>query len=401
MMGGWSLWFWLGLVGFSLSGSTGEGTPDHGEIPPVPDGTCVACHREMMEVYRRSSHTRAGVTCTSCHGGHAGTLDSLQAHRRMRALTNPREGLRVCVDCHTRPDRMAVYGLRLDVERYWRASAHGRLWRRDPQKAPGCIRCHTAHRIVPVRDPESPVSPARQVEGCGSCHEENLQAFLQSAHYRALEEQRTRAPSCATCHQNHGTLALDGVAQRVICGECHVGEAQLLSEGVHGSLKAMRDMKGCRGCHEGHEEKIQDTGIALCQRCHTEDEERVWVLATAWEEPLRHEMAAWKEIQKHIEEGKIRGLNVYRLEAWAQNADVLLAAIRNQVHSLEEESVERAVARSEALRHDVEEALEEVHEHRMEEGLFLGVLWFFIASTVAVLGWRWYQMERGDGGSGA
>ena len=364
-------------------------------LAALPDSACVACHAPLREAYALSVHTPAGVTCVTCHGGQAGKLDAREAHRGMRRLTR-KATLKLCADCHTRPEAMGPYHLRVDVLRYWAYSAHGKAWDRDDPRAPLCTDCHGAHEVRSHRDPESPVAPGNQPATCMQCHDNpEVKRYLQSRHYQALQEGRVRAPVCATCHQDHGVVRPRGTAPLALCGRCHVRERGLLAASPHGDSRTLRSMNACVGCHEVHGKEMRREPAELCPRCHEEEEIREegrW-----WTEEIRREEAAWTAFEAKLDEAERAGVEVDPLRARLEARDVLLSQAYAEVHTLSRDSLRGVLARSEALRHDLEEALREREAHRAERKLFLGIFWLFVLVTAGVARLRIRALQKGRG----
>ena len=143
---------------------------------PVFRGLCLQCHAVSqtsfaVQAWKESAHSRAGITCGSCHGAHEGTF-----------VTKP--GPERCRSCHaTQYDQVVVSG-------------HG------PERAPGmgCSPCHEVHA--------TDRRLAARVETCVGCH-------LESEHVRGYATSRMgilflregygadgelRAPDCVYCH---------------------------------------------------------------------------------------------------------------------------------------------------------------------------------------------------------
>lgn len=359
----------------------------------LPDSTCVACHASLREVYELSVHTPAGVTCVTCHGGQTGVLETREAHRGMRRLTREAT-LKLCADCHTRPELMGPYHLRVDMLRYWKASAHGRAWEKGDPRAPICTDCHSSHAVRPPRDPGSPVARENQPTTCMRCHDTpEVKNYLRSRHYQALMEGRVRAPSCATCHQDHGAVRPRGAAPLALCGHCHVRERELLAASPHGDSRSLATMNACAGCHEVHGKEMRREPEALCPQCHQEPE--IQAEGRWWTREIQREEAAWVAFEEELDRAEGAGVEVIPLRTRLKVRDALLAQAYAAVHTLSRDSLQRILARSQALRHDLEEALRELETHRAERKLFVGVFWFFVLVTAGVARLRIRALQKG------
>jgi len=57
---------------------------------------------------------------------------------------------------------------------------------------------------------------------CGRCHEDQLNEFMSSQHYKRLESALAGpAPSCITCHQAHSVRVLKSSEIQDFCSNCH------------------------------------------------------------------------------------------------------------------------------------------------------------------------------------
>jgi len=132
-----------------------------------------------------------------------------------------------CHECHRTKEFKVAHKKIFDYNQNFENSIHG-VAELD------CTDCHggdpktknmeLAHHGVldPIRYDNIPAT-------CGSCHEEQYQAFSSSNHYQLLEKDGS-APNCVTCH---GSMDMDFIfANRVknTCQFCHNLESGTLPE---------------------------------------------------------------------------------------------------------------------------------------------------------------------------
>jgi len=146
-----------------------------------------------------------------------------------------------------------------------------------------CVRCHTAHGVLPASEPASPASPAGSVALCSDCHESALRALERSPH--AGVEEGDPGAACVDCHAGHTVHApTDPVEQLGTCGSCHEAEAAAHRRSLHGKAALEGDplAPSCETCHDkhailSHTDPQAPTAImnipALCGRCHREGSE--------------------------------------------------------------------------------------------------------------------------------
>lgn len=280
--------------------------------------SCVACHADearagadsvrLVEEHARDVHAELGFSCQDCHGGNPdpgladdaeAAMDPVFAPRPFLGAPNRSDVPGLCARCHSDPTVMRRFdpSARVDQEREYRTSNHGRALERGDPKVATCVGCHGAHGIRRIADPDSPVYPTRVAATCARCHADpsTMEGYTTrsgeplpvdqyalwrgSVHAAALfEREDLSAPTCSDCHGNHGATPpdVDSVAQ--VCGHCHGREAVLFrnspkSEGLerHDGFLAEAGEAGCAACHADPEPQAQLRDIhslGECAACH-------------------------------------------------------------------------------------------------------------------------------------
>ncbi|HSR69948.1 MAG TPA: cytochrome b/b6 domain-containing protein [Acidobacteriota bacterium] len=145
--------------------------------------TCGACHNEESSQYERSIHGRAlatGIadspTCNDCHGEHLILpADHPEASTYAASLAEM-----TCGNCHEDPRIIQKYGLADYVVSTYVDSYHGWSLRWEGMESANCVSCHTAHWVLPARDPNSTISDKNVVQTCRQCHENADASFASS-----------------------------------------------------------------------------------------------------------------------------------------------------------------------------------------------------------------------------
>lgn len=132
-----------------------------------------------------------------------------------------------CVDCHRNPDFLVQNKKLYDYFRDWQLSVHA-------QYDVSCADCHggnpeaagkkEAHGTEVVMDREKSAIGFEHVpDTCGQCHDDFLEAYLQSNHFKHLVKagQEQQGPNCVTCHGSMNTSVLDVTTVRAACARCH------------------------------------------------------------------------------------------------------------------------------------------------------------------------------------
>jgi predicted CXXCH cytochrome family protein len=240
--------------------------------------SCIDCHVKLegeigdpARKIKDDIHLSRGLSCNDCHGGDPTQSDKKAAKDPSKGyLGRPRMAdiPAFCGKCHNDASFMKKFNpaLRVDQEKEYSTSVHGKLLKTGNTKVATCISCHGVHGIRAVNDALSSVYPLNVAETCAKCHgqaermaefkipTDQYAKYKRSVHAKALyDKQDLSAPTCNDCHGNHGA-APPGIASVAnVCGQCHARQAELFQASVH---KAAFDNKGlaeCITCHNNHE----------------------------------------------------------------------------------------------------------------------------------------------------
>jgi predicted CXXCH cytochrome family protein len=276
--------------------------------------SCLDCHSALpeplgvtQEKFSQDIHAQKGLTCTSCHGGDATSYDPDQAMSRkagFKGKIDRREIPQLCGSCHANPAYMRQYdpSLRTDQLAQYHTSVHGKRLAAGDMKVAVCTDCHSVHDIRPPGDLRSTVNPVNVATTCSRCHSDavtmkpygiptdQFARYNTSVHHDALAVRGDlSAPTCTTCHGNHGAVPPGVDKVQNVCATCHVFQAQMYGKSSH--FKAFQDkgLPGCVVCHSNHgihlpSDAMLDTGPSgVCMRCHARgdrcDRDRAAILA--------------------------------------------------------------------------------------------------------------------------
>jgi cytochrome b subunit of formate dehydrogenase len=217
-----------------------------------------------------------------------------------------------CVACHvdveaefheTPPEIVNCGVCHADALDLFEKGYHGQKYSEGVTDAPTCQDCHDYHNIRSVDDPEADTYRANQPKMCAKCHAEvrkvskyqipapaSYQAYMESVHGKALEEDDIGVAVCSDCHRSHDLRAISdptSYAYRInipsTCGQCHPGEEEEYSEDVHGRgvKRGIIDAPVCTDCHNAHAIKSSTDPAAsifpaniskvTCNRCHSKE----------------------------------------------------------------------------------------------------------------------------------
>jgi hypothetical protein len=287
-----------------------------GEIHAAESSSCVACHgnadsvgeemAQIVEQWRGGVHAGLGLDCHDCHGGNPdpslaedadAAMDPEFADNPFRGAPARGEIPTFCGRCHSDPDFMKKFdpAARVDQEREYWTSQHGKALRQGDTKVATCIDCHGVHGILRASDTRAPVYPKRVVDTCGRCHgdPERMKGYTlldgrplpvdqpdrwrRSVHAAAMfEKDDLSAPTCNDCHGNHGATPPGLQSIAFVCGQCHGREADLFRASAkqagwreHNEMLADAGDERCAACHEPPAANVTDVrAFSECVTCH-------------------------------------------------------------------------------------------------------------------------------------
>ncbi|MGO9123668.1 MAG: cytochrome c3 family protein [Terriglobales bacterium] len=272
------------------------GTLAHGQTK----NSCLDCHAVLpdplgvtQEKFSQDIHAQKGLTCVSCHGGDPTSDDPDQAMSRKagwKGKMDRKQIPQLCGSCHSNPAYMRQFNpsLRTDQWSQYQTSVHGKQLAAGDTKVAVCTDCHSVHDLRAPSDPRSTVNPVNVANTCARCHADagymsaykiptdQFAGYSKSVHHDALVMRGDlSAPTCTTCHGNHGATppGLDKVQN--VCSNCHTFQAQMYEKSSHKKAFDAASLPGCVVCHGNHgirhpTDAMLGTGPgATCMRCHT------------------------------------------------------------------------------------------------------------------------------------
>jgi hypothetical protein len=250
-----------------------------------------------QDQFKGDIHAQKGLTCASCHGGDPTSGDPEKAMGRaagFRGHIAHADVPKLCGSCHSDANKMKQYNpsLRTDQFAQYQTSRHGKLLATGDQKTAVCTDCHGVHNIRPASDPRSPVHPLNIATTCAHCHAnaEYMKPYKiptdQYANYKASVHSQAMtvrgdlsAPTCTTCHGNHGATPPGVASVENVCSNCHVFQAQLFDKSPHKAAFAAAGFATCITCHSNHRiehptDQFLGTGPgSVCMNCHSQGDD--------------------------------------------------------------------------------------------------------------------------------
>lgn len=331
---------------------------------PAKD-SCLECHSMMPEPLlvtpeqaAADVHTQKGLTCASCHGGNP-TLDDADASMSRAAgfkgkITRAQVPA-LCASCHANGAYIRQFNpsLRTDQLSQYQTSVHGQLLSRGNTKVAVCTDCHGVHGMRPASDSRSKVHPLNVAETCSKCHADaeymkgfsiptdQFASYSASVHHDALAVRGDlSAPTCTTCHGNHGAAPPGVASVENVCATCHVFQAQLFDTSRHKTAFASLDLPGCVTCHSNHriqrpsDNMIGTNAEAVCITCHSEGDAG-FAAAANMREQLDGLVQAIREAEAVLDRAEQSGMEISEAKLNQSQARDALTKARVTIHSFQ------------------------------------------------------------------
>jgi hypothetical protein len=205
------------------------------------------------------------------------------------------------------------------------------------------------------------VHPLHVAETCGRCHADakymagykiptdQMEKYRTSVHWAAMTAKGDlSAPTCNSCHGNHGAVPPGIGWVGNVCGQCHTVQAELFKTSVH--AKAFTDLgtPGCATCHENH--AIHPPGDfmlglgdkAVCANCHGPDD-KGGKSAVAMRTLIDSLRADSEKAAALLQRAERAGMEVSQAEFDLNGARDDLVKARAAVHAFKIDAVKQAV----------------------------------------------------------
>lgn len=262
--------------------------------------SCLDCHSVLpeelgvtQETFSHDIHAQKGLTCVSCHGGDASSDEpdkSMSRKAGWKGKIDRRQIPQLCGSCHSDPAYMRQFnpGLRTDQLDQYHTSVHAKRLATGDTKVAVCTDCHGVHDLRAPSDPLSKIYPVNIAKTCARCHADanymkgysiptdQFAKYGTSVHHEALMVRGDlSAPTCTTCHGNHGAAPPGVDRVQNVCSTCHVFQAQMYDKSSHKAAFDAASLPGCVVCHENHaithptDAKLGTGTGAVCMQCHT------------------------------------------------------------------------------------------------------------------------------------
>jgi hypothetical protein len=334
--------------------------------------TCAVCHGALDPPYQVTSeqfshdiHSQKGLTCAACHGGDPSKtdMDSMSKFAGFRGRIARSQIPALCGSCHSDANFMRKYNpsLRTDQLSQYRTSIHGKRLVQGDNKVAVCTDCHGMHDLRPAADAASNVNPVNIAKTCSRCHAnadymkeysiptDQFTKYGTSVHREALNVRGDlSAPTCTTCHGNHGAAPPGVATVQNICSNCHVFQAQLFSKSPHQEAFNAARLPGCVTCHSNHavlhpgDQNVGTSAEAFCTNCHVAGDAGS-VTAEKLHQNLAQLEASIKDSDQVLAKAESSGMEVSEARLELDQARDSLTKARVSVHSFQLGPVEQDI----------------------------------------------------------
>jgi Cytochrome c3 len=348
-----------------------------GTVSAQVQNTCLDCHGALdpplqvtEQQFFTDIHSQKGLTCASCHGGDPtkADMDAMSKAAGFRGKILRSQIPELCGRCHSDGAFMRKYNpsLRTDQLSQYKTSVHGKLFAKGDSKVAVCIDCHGVHGLRPASDTRSKVHPLNIAETCSRCHADasymkgyaiptdQFAQYSSSVHHDALAVRGDlSAPTCTTCHGNHGAAPPGVDSVQNVCSNCHVFQDQMYEKSTHKAAFQSAGLPGCVVCHSHHgithptDAKLGTGPQATCMQCHTPGDVCDQARAEMFSGLTRLD-EAFKNAHSVLGVAETSGMEVSQARLDEDQARDALTKARVTIHSFRKDLVD----------HDIEEGLQ-------------------------------------------
>ena len=373
---------------------------------------CIGCHLEidlMPENYLTDDvHLQVSLSCAGCHGGDSSSEDeeiAMSTAKGFIGIPAKKSIPNLCGKCHSSIEFMRQFQPRIStdqVSQYY-TSTHGIKLKNGDKNVAECANCHTAHAILPAKDPRSTVYALNIPNTCNDCHGDSevmssydipinqFEEYSNSVHGSALLIAKDiGAPSCNDCHGNHGAAPPGLASISHVCGTCHINNMNYFNQSGMAQVFDEMDFHACEQCHGYHAVKnTSDDMIGLgenstCIDCHEYGDEG-YKSAEQISFHLQNLVRLYDSANVKLEEVKSKGMDDVEIGFKLKDAKQNLIQSRTLVHTFDENKVSEKSKEGEKLAiQAINKADEEISEYYLRRNGFAAATFIFIIFAIGL-----------------
>ncbi len=384
---------------------------------------CMDCHSQLdpptginPDAYASDIHAQKGLTCASCHGGDPSKTDDAAMSKAagFRGKVERAQVPALCAKCHSDAAYIHAFNPSLRTDQYdqYRTSVHGQRLAKGDNNVAVCTDCHGVHGIRPASDPRSTVNPMNVAKTCARCHADTAYmkgyriptdqyaAYTASVHHAAMVERGDlSAPTCTTCHGNHGAAPPGVTTVENVCSTCHVFQAQLFDQSPHKAAFAAAGMPSCVTCHKNHriahptDASLGSGPTSLCTDCHAPGDDG-YKAAVTMQRDLNGLERAITGADEVLGTAERSGMEVSQAKLELAQARDALTKARVSVHGFQPARLEKDLQAGEKVAEETRRAGVKALQDRDYRRMGLGVSLLTIVLVLVGLGLYIREIER-------
>ena len=389
-----------------------------------PKDTCITCHSALegdlakpTKQFAVDVHHQAGLSCADCHGGDPSdeSMDAMSRAKGFRGAPKKFQTPDFCARCHSDAAYMHRFNpqMRVDQLSQYVTSVHGKRLKQGDSKVAACVDCHSVHNILPASDTRSPVYPANVATTCGHCHADaaymkgydiptnQFALYEKSVHAQTLAAGDTSAPTCSTCHGNHGATPPGVSSVANVCGTCHVMNEQLFEKSPHQAAFAKMGLPACVQCHSNHEVVRPDDAWvgsgsqSVCVTCHAAGD-KGYTAAQTMSTDLTRLSSSLVRAENVLDVAERAGMEVSGPKVELADANEALVKARVNVHTFDDTAVRKLTDSGVEIAAKSYQAGVAALRERDYRRKGLGIALIAIVLAISGLYLKIHQMESGN-----
>lgn len=402
--------------------------------PAQKTSSCIECHSKLEDarlsapakLIENDIHHARGLSCNDCHGGDPKADTKESAKDPSKGYLGKPKTLDIpayCGKCHSDANLMKRFNpsLRVDQEREYYTSVHGKLLKGGATQVATCISCHGVHGIRAITDPLSSVYPFNVAETCSKCHanadymsafgipSDQFSKYKTSVHAEALyEKQDLSAPTCNDCHGNHGATPPGIASVANVCGQCHARQAELFQTSPHKAAFDQKELGECITCHSNHaiakpgDELIGTNSGSLCINCHTSGD-KGFLAAGQMRSEIDELIVNIDKSNNILNTAERAGMEVSRPKFEMKEAADALTHARVLIHTSSTAEVQKVTAPGLAAAvKGYQAGLDALAERRFRrQGLAVSLVFILFLATLVYLKVRQIERRQNESGNSA
>jgi cytochrome c553 len=162
-----------------------------------------------------------------------------------------------------------------------------------------------------------------------------------------LEKGDTSAPTCVTCHGNHGATPPGTAEVGQVCGKCHGRQRDLFEKSPHAEAASVGAFSECVSCHGNHAIKKASVDLfaEACVKCH-ENDPKPLAVRDATVALIRQAKDDFARATEKVRDATVRGLATDDEQLLLQETKTQVTQLEAMQHTLDFETLKPVAVRA-------------------------------------------------------